>query len=257
MKNPKWHRDEIILALDLYLRISSGKISHGNPDIIELSRLLNLLPIHKIRPDKVKFRNPNGVSLKLGNLLAVDPNYQGAGMKRGSKLDRLVFEEFFGKQKELHQIAKRIKETVDNPDLNFQLYQIPNDTNKFIDTVKEGQVVYKLHKHRERNPKIIKLKKEQQMDLFGKLECEACAFDFEKGYGKIGKGYIECHHKLPLSEIEIESITKIDDLALVCPNCHRVLHRGISTMDINQLRNNLSFSYSWDKRSFSNYQNSA
>ncbi|MCF8368076.1 MAG: HNH endonuclease [Bacteroidales bacterium] len=246
MRNPKWHRDEIILALDLYLCISSGKINHSNPDIIELSRLLNLLPIHEERPDAVKFRNPNGVSLKLGNLLAVDPNYQGKGMERGGRLDKLVFEEFIGREDELHRIAQKIKETINNPELNFKLYQIPNDKKEIIENVREGQVVYKLHKYRERNTKIIKLKKEQQMDLQGKLECEACTFDFAKGYGKIGEGFIECHHKLPLSEIEIESITKIDDLALVCPNCHRVLHRGISTMNINQLKNHLSFSYSWN-----------
>ena len=48
-KNPKWHRDEIILALDLYfnLRDHPGQIHHNHPEIIKLSEVLNVLPIHK------------------------------------------------------------------------------------------------------------------------------------------------------------------------------------------------------------------
>lgn len=35
------------------------------PEVIELSALPNALPIHTTRPDAEKFRNPNGVALKL------------------------------------------------------------------------------------------------------------------------------------------------------------------------------------------------
>ena len=47
---------------------------------------------------------------------------------------------------------------------------------------------------------------------------------------------MECHHKIPLYEIEGESITTIDDLALVCANCHRMLHRELDTLSIDELR---------------------
>ena len=52
MKNPKWHRDEIILALDLYSRMEPGKMNKSHPEIIELSEILNRLPIHDVRPDE-------------------------------------------------------------------------------------------------------------------------------------------------------------------------------------------------------------
>lgn len=74
MRNPKWQRDEIILALDLYFNLESGQMNATNNDIIELSKILNQLPIHENRPDEVRFRNPNGVALKLSNFLAIDPN---------------------------------------------------------------------------------------------------------------------------------------------------------------------------------------
>jgi len=92
LKNPKWHRDELIL--DLYLRLKPGEIHAKNPEIIELSDILNKLPIHNEKPDAVKFRNANGVGLKLSNFLAIEPSYLGKGMASYSKLDKEVFEEF-------------------------------------------------------------------------------------------------------------------------------------------------------------------
>tara|TARA_A100001015_G_scaffold248878_1_gene286529 strand:+ start:187 stop:393 length:207 start_codon:yes stop_codon:yes gene_type:complete len=65
MRNPKWHRDEVILALDLYYNLESGQMNSNNPEVIKLSELLNRLPIHINRPDQEKFRNANGVNLKL------------------------------------------------------------------------------------------------------------------------------------------------------------------------------------------------
>src|SRR5690606_19764194 len=58
----------------------------------------------------------------------------------------------------------------------------------------------------------------------GTLACEACGFDFEKVYGDRGSGYIECHHVVPLHEAG-EGRTKLSDLALICANCHRMIHR--------------------------------
>ena len=63
-----------------------------------------------------------------------------------------------------------------------------------------------------------------------------CQFDFYKIYGDLGKGFIEAHHRVPLSEIDGEKITTLEDLALVCSNCHRMLHKAISTLSIAELR---------------------
>ena len=56
-------------------------------------------------------------------------------------------------------------------------------------------------------------------------KCEVCGFDFEAVYGKLGAGYIEVHHKKPVSEGE--RITGLNnDLVMLCSNCHRMIHRG-------------------------------
>lgn len=236
MRNPKWHSDEIILALDLYFSKDRGSIDDKNKKIIELSKLLNQLPIFPERPDKEKFRNANGVTLKLSNFLAFDPTYKGKGMKRGSKLDRLVFEEFYEQQDKLKAIASEIRKVAEDPSLRSKLYAIEEDELTLEDSVLEGQVIYKLHKLRERNKKIIRQKKDQMLQRTGQLACEACVFEFEPYYGEIGKGYIECHHRTPLSQFKVSTRTTLDDLALVCSNCHRMLHKRIDTITVEDLK---------------------
>ena len=237
IRPPKWHRDEIILALQLYHRIEAREMDSKNPKIIEVSEILNKLPIHKSRKEHFKFRNPNGVSMKLNNFKAIDPDYDGKGMDRYSRLDKEVFFEFQKNIDGLNRIAEQIKSAISNPDLTVHLYRIGDEEDDEIQGVKEGRVIYKLHKYRERDPKLNKKKKEQYFKKYGKLDCEVCEFDFYKVYGALGEGFMECHHKVPLSEIEGEVITSIKDLALVCANCHRMLHRKIDTLSIEELRN--------------------
>lgn len=236
MRNPKWHRDEIILALDLYFSSDRGSINDKNPRIIEVSQILNDLPLFPDRPDEVKFRNANGVTLKLSNFLAFDPDYKGKGMTGGSKLDEQVFKEFFRKRDQLRAIANEIRKISKDSEIKNKIYSIEEDEQTMNDMVMEGQVLYKLHKVRERDIKIVQKKKEQAINLLGKLMCEACVFEFESFYGNIGKGYIECHHRIPLSSMKLASKTTLDDLALVCSNCHRMLHRSIDYLSVDDLR---------------------
>jgi 5-methylcytosine-specific restriction protein A len=236
MRNPKWHRDEIILALDLYFSGQRGSIDDKNPKIIELSKVLNELPLFTNRPDEEKFRNPNGVTLKLSNFLAFDPDYKGKGMTGGSRLDEEVFKEFYQDRNRLKSIAAEIRKVAANDEIKHKIYTIENDEQTRNDSVMEGQVLYKLHKVRERDIQIVQEKKKQAFYLFGKLACEACIFEFEEYYGEIGKGYIECHHRTPLASFKLATKTTLEDLSLVCSNCHRMLHRDIDNLTIEDLK---------------------
>lgn len=61
------------------------------------------------------------------------------------------------------------------------------------------------------------------------LKCEVCGFDFEEAYGELGAGYIEVHHKKPVSEgVRITDLNK--DLVMLCSNCHTMIHRGKAHM---------------------------
>ena len=236
MKNPKWHRDEIILALDLYFDAGRGPIDSKNKRVIELSDYLNKLPLFEIKPDKNTFRNPNGVSLKLSNFLAIDPTHNGRGMSSYSSLDKEIFEEFVTDKVRLKKIANKIKSVINDEELLNKVRTIENDENNELDSVLEGQILYKLHKIRERDSKIIKEKKKKALKEKGKLECEACGFDFEAQYGSIGAGFIECHHLTPLFNFETTKRTMLDDLILVCSNCHRMFHRNLNITSIDNFK---------------------
>jgi 5-methylcytosine-specific restriction enzyme A len=241
MRNPKWHRDEIILALDLYFLADRGGIDTKNPKVIELSQILNDLPIFPDRPDEEKFRNPNGVTLKLSNFLAIDPTYNGKGMTGGSKLDEQVFKEFHRDIGKLRSIASEIKKASMVTEIKNKIYSIEDDEQTIKDSVMEGQVLYKLHKVRERDAEIVNAKKKQVFDLYGKLSCEACVFEFADFYGELGKGYIECHHKTPLYSFKVEAKTTLSDLSLVCSNCHRMLHRSVDYISVENLKNQIRY----------------
>jgi 5-methylcytosine-specific restriction protein A len=107
-RNPPWVRDELILALDLYFRHRPDHISKTHPEVVALSEILNGLPLQPARPDARRFRNPNGVYMKLCNFLRFDPEYQGKGLEAGGKAEELVWKDFAGDRERLRQVAAAI-----------------------------------------------------------------------------------------------------------------------------------------------------
>ena len=70
-----------------------------------------------------------------------------------------------------------------------------------------------------------------------KAICTVCTFDFEKTYGKIGKGFIHVHHLTPVSQIgKSYQVDPIKDLIPVCPNCHSMLHQREPPLTIGELK---------------------
>lgn len=113
-----------------------------------------------------------------------------------------------------------------NPELNVTLDNLI--TEQTVDaefSVIEGRDIVTLREHfrKERNPVIVGLVKSRALES-GTLNCVCCNFDFYKVYGEIGYGFIECHHKIPIATGGIRE-TRVNDLALVCANCHRMLHQ--------------------------------
>lgn len=102
--------------------------------------------------------------------------------------------------------------------------------------VLEGMTTYISHLRRERNRVIIEEKKRQAVALHGGLVCEVCEFDFFAFYGERGEGYCEVHHKVPLASLDGRRVTKLDDLAIVCSNCHRVIHRNTPMPSVSELK---------------------
>lgn len=227
-RNAPWTKDELILALNLYFKFKPNTINQKHPEIIKLSEELNKLSFNLAKSNTENFRNPNSVYMKLCNFLRYDPFYEGVGLKKGSKLEKEVWDAYYNHKDELGNISIAIRHNI-KIDTS---YGESDEEQQFP----EGRIIYRVHRLRERNTvEVRKLKEKKEKE--GKLFCEVCGFDFYVYYGERGKGYIECHHDVPLSYYGNQTkSTKNSDLRLVCSNCHRILHRKRPWIKVDDLR---------------------
>lgn len=213
--NPNWTRDEVILALDLYHNFGGQLPGPTDDRVCELSALLRAFPHHSKAARQNSFRNPDGVAFKLQNLRSVAT---GAGLKNTSKIDREVWEELGDDPTRTHELGNLIRQSIAIID-DLPLLE---DDEEFS----EGKSATKVHIRRERSRKLrmelITLRLKQ-----GGLSCDLCTTDGSKIDPTMRESMFECHHIIPLSVIG-ETKTKVKDMALLCANCHRLLHRAIA-----------------------------
>ena len=234
MRNPPWSRDELIVTLQFYLSHSPSIPGKSSPEILELSELLNQLQVISGGTVADKFRNPNGVYMKLMNLRRFDPGYPGKGLERGNKDESVVWDLYGSNQEGLRRVSDAIRALVSSGQV------LPLSTTVTYDEeedAEEGRLLSRVHRFRERDPSIVGRKKRRALQQEESLTCEGCNFDFERVYGDRGCGFIECHHTRPLSELSPEGeTTKLSDLSLVCSNCHRMIHKSKPWLSISQLQ---------------------
>ena len=230
-RNPPWTRDELILALDFYLRYTPSIPDKKSSEISELSDLLNHLTGQISGEKNDKFRNNNGVYMKLMNFRRFDPNSDGKGLERGGKQEEVVWNLFANDVEALSKAASSIRNHVisgSSEDLSA--------LNDDFEEANEGRILTRVHTSRERNRKIVEKKKASFLKQHGETFCEACGFNFEERYGSRGAGFIECHHMKPVSELSPDEKTKLEDLVLLSSNCHRMVHRSKPWLSIEELK---------------------
>ena len=120
--------------------------------------------------------------------------------------------------------------------------QSERDLEPFDDwpAASEGRRQLFTHYRVERNRSVIERKKNAVRKATGGLACEVCNFDFST-YEKLGEGFCEVHHLRPLSEIASNVHTSLEDLAIVCANCHRMIHRNGQARPLFSVRASLRF----------------
>jgi 5-methylcytosine-specific restriction protein A len=236
--NPDWVRDELILALTLYLKRRPNPPGKASRDVVGLSNLLNRLGERLFPPGERSetFRNPNSVYMKLMNFRSLDPHYTHSGKKGltgGADADEDVWKEFASDPERCARVAHAIETNLEEPG---EAAFTDDTVDSGVDEAAEGRVLTGKHVRRERNRKLVERKKQKALKELGKLSCEACGFDFETRYGQRGIGFIECHHTTPLSALAGGGTTHLKDLALVCANCHRIIHRGKHWLTLEELK---------------------
>jgi 5-methylcytosine-specific restriction protein A len=232
MQNPDWSRDELIVALDFYLRHRPGIPGKTSDEIRDLSASLRQINASLGIQGNETFRNANGVYMKLMNFRRFDPDYKGDGLTGGSREEEVVWDLYANKPAELRHVAKSIRSFSSTGETAETGTEIASE----IEEAEEGRVLTRVHAVRERNATLVLKKKNAFKAEHSRLYCEVCGFDFEQRYGVHGDGFIECHHTVPVSELKTGDRTKIGDLVLVFSYCHRMLHRKRPWLSVDELR---------------------
>lgn len=216
--NPKWTREEVLLAMALYFEGGKKILTKDDLRVHDLSTLLKNLPFHQNESRKISFRNPDGVAFKLQNLHYLAT---GDGLANTSKMDRNVWNE-------LHEFPEKVIDfgTQIRRGVKFVLDPaFPKDTDGDIDFF-EGRTLSEIHRRIERSSTLRK-----RFISFhtkrGSLQCELCSIRSHTDDPKLADAIFEAHHIVPISQINARR-TKLSDLALLCANCHRYVHRLIS-----------------------------
>lgn len=98
-----WTREELILAINLYWKMEFGKIHERNPEIQKFANFIG--------------RTPGSVVFKLGNFGSFDPSLQErgvGGLKNTSKLDKEIWNEFFGNLEDLSFESEKLRAQFEN-----------------------------------------------------------------------------------------------------------------------------------------------
>lgn len=113
-----------------------------------------------------------------------------------------------------------------------------------------AQKLLEAHLTRERDAVLIPWYKAKRREEASdhKLRCDICDFCYETKYGEVGRDYIECHHTIPVADMQVLGRTETSekDLILVCADCHRMLHRRERALDWKDLQRRVRES-GWSK----------
>jgi 5-methylcytosine-specific restriction protein A len=220
LKSPDWTRDEIVLACALVEANGWRALDGNDPRVRELSELLQAPVIFPFEDRGLAFRNSAGVARKTADIATRHPLYSGAPTN-GSYLDREVLADFLARPEEMRAKAAAIRAVFAEGELPPL---VVSDVDLDEIAAEEGGVLLRQHLRRERNQQLRRAKIAAVRSAGLAIACEVCGFEFERVYGDRGRDYIECHHRTPLFSSGATKTT-LHDLALICSNCHRMIHR--------------------------------
>lgn len=137
-------------------------------------------------------------------------------------------------QIDLHTIVGAYRALTFRGGLDLSAYGGEANDVDYISTTLLERRQYRLHRRIERNPSAARLAKKHHG-----TRCQACGLDFSERYGVIGDGFAEAHHLRPISSLTEGAALMYDvtaDFAVLCANCHRMIHRTDDPSDLQSFR---------------------
>lgn len=129
MERRLWTREELILALNLYLKLPFGKLHHGTTEIIHLAKILD--------------RTPNSIAMRLSNFASVDPYHQArgvGGLPGGRKQVEPIWNEFIHNKEELLFESEKILADLEKQTIESKFAEILSGTENLKGETKVREV---------------------------------------------------------------------------------------------------------------------
>lgn len=237
MRSPQWTTEEMVPAAKLAHLCEWRGVNANTSGVPQLSELLRRAPFHPGAEADPKFRSPNSVGLKVNNLIAHHPSKAGAGL-RTSASEAPIVADFIRNTGAMVAYANEIEHSIlssrgDQDVTGIDAYH-PVDQELFRAGRESGAVAV-TRVQRERDPRLRAAKIAAALSSTGQVRCEVCDFDSGVFYGRRGRNYIEVHHRTPL-HVSGATVTTLDDLALLCSNCHRMIHNESPWLTVDALK---------------------
>jgi len=238
-KNAVWSRDELILALHLYLCQRDTPISKKNSAVTALSELLNAMARATITGPS--YRSESSIYMKLMNYRSIDPRYISrgkVGLTRNNKDEKVVWDLFANSFAKLEDIVAAIHSAIDGDPSSTGIGA--EDEEDIVDC-EEGRILTRMHRYRERNRELVKKFKmySKKKSNEGMLKCAACDLDYIRKYGPFAETLIDVHHIKPVHTMLPGNKTSVKDLVLLCASCHRAVHSQKKWLSVSELRSRL------------------
>ena len=208
MANVSFTRDEVILALDVLYANGNQPMKPDSPAIVELSRLLNELPIVP-KDDRPKtFRNCSGVCNQINSFRR--ESAKGIKDPNVGKAFYVVADDFVDNPERLAVIADAIRRNI--PFINNASFLRDLGSQGFV----EGAILEYIHCMIERRDGTT-------IELTG--SCEICGINLNGLYKHTKGNLIQLHLAVPLEKMNTKKRYNTMDFISVCPNCHEMLHQ--------------------------------
>ena len=136
MANANWSKDEMILALNLYLKLPFGKFHSTTPEIIHLAKIIG--------------RTPSSVSMRLSNFASVDPYHQQRGIKGltgGGKQVGIIWDEFIENKDDLIFESERILAEKEGKTIEVKYAKILEGTEILVGKSKVREVKVRVNQN--------------------------------------------------------------------------------------------------------------
>jgi len=192
---------------------------------------------HAIQPDDLYLPSQNGVSSSRYN--AADPRWTTDFDEQLRTASVPIVADYRGLSSDAETPARSVVGSGTPAGQLPVLSKDPATDSKSVSVDREYEEGIRTQAERSffsRNPRLV----QQAKNIYGCV-CQVCGFNFAKTYGPLGQDVAEVHHLNPLSERTPEEWTEavktnVAEVAVLCSNCHRMIHRRKPALSMEELR---------------------